>query len=261
MPHAGICAGGVGKPASLPRPSASRYKGDHNTVERSRDVPYVSARPSSKHPSWVVYIADDGSKTIRSGGSRSWRNNNPGNLRSTRFARNHGAIGTAGGFTVFPDYPTGRAALSALLHSATYVNLSIYSAIARYASPQEDDVENYRRLVTDLTGLAIQRKVQDLTDNEVTKVIDAIQEIEGYVVGREKPVRGVIGAILKDKLLIVFSIEGSGNYVSKAVAIEMAETEDIDAVVARSAHGDLYLRAPADAASGNNFLALAEKGK
>ncbi len=87
-------------------------------------MPYVSARPSSKNPSWVVYIADDGSKTIRSCGSRSWRNNNPGNLRYTWFARDHRAIGTAGGFAVFPDYPTGRAALSALLHGTSYFNLS-----------------------------------------------------------------------------------------------------------------------------------------
>ncbi len=223
-------------------------------------MPYVRARSSSKHPSWVIYIADDGRNTIRSGGSRSWRNNNPGNLRYTRFARNHRAIGTAGGFAVFPDYPTGRAALSALLHGMPYFHLSIYSAIARYAPPQDNDVNNYRQLVTRLTGLDIQHKLQDLTDEEFTRVIDAIQEIEGYVVGVEKPVRRIIGAILKDKRLTAFLIEGSGSYVSKAVAIEMAENEDIDAVVARSAHGDLYLRAPPDSASDTNFLALAEKG-
>ena len=223
-------------------------------------MPYVNAGPSRKNRSWVVYIADDGSKTIRSGGSRSWRNNNPGNLRYTRFARNHSAIGTAGGFAVFPDYPTGRAELSALLHSTSYFNLSIYSAIARYASPQDDDAENYRRLLARLTGLDIQRKLNDLTDNEFTKVVDAIQEIEGYVVGGEKPVRRIIGAILEDKRLMAFLIEGSDSYVSKAAAVQMAEHEDIDAVVARSAHGDFYLRAPPDSASGNNFLALARNG-
>ncbi len=41
--------------------------------------------------------------------------------------------------------------------------------------------------------------------------------------GVEKPVRRIIGAILKDKRLIAFLIEGSGSYVSKAVAIDMAE--------------------------------------
>jgi hypothetical protein len=222
-------------------------------------VPYVRARPSSKHPSWVVYIADDGRKTIRSGGSQSWRNNNPGNLRYTRFARNHRAIGTAGGFAVFPDYPTGRAALSALLHGMPYFPLSIYSAIASYAPPQDNDTENYRRLVARITGLDIQRKLNDLTNDEFTQVIDAIQQIEGYVVGVEKPVRRVIGAILKDKRLTAFLIEGSDSYVSKAAAIQMVEHEEIDAVVARSAHGDLYLRASPDLASDNNFLALAEK--
>ncbi len=78
-------------------------------------MPYIKARPSANNSANVIYISSDGSLTVWYSGSRAWRNNNPGNIRYTPFAKRHGAIGKAGGFAVFPDYNTGRAALSALL--------------------------------------------------------------------------------------------------------------------------------------------------
>lgn len=43
--------------------------------------------------------------TIRSGGTKAWRNNNPGNMiySAKGFAIRHGAIGKAGGMAVFPS--------------------------------------------------------------------------------------------------------------------------------------------------------------
>ena len=79
---------------------------------------YVSARAYKEGSSDVLYITEDGRKVLRQGGSRSWRNSNPGNLRFTSFARAQGAIGTAGGFAVFADSLRGRAALATLLHGS-----------------------------------------------------------------------------------------------------------------------------------------------
>jgi hypothetical protein len=76
----------------------------------------------------VVYYDEDGNKLTRywkrfegqdvnEASTRSWRNNNPGNLVMGDFARRNGAIGQAGfipdgkkkfKFAVFPDYGTGR---------------------------------------------------------------------------------------------------------------------------------------------------------
>lgn len=218
---------------------------------------YVSARASRKNPAWVLYIADDGSKIIRSGGSRAWRNNNPGNMRYTEFSRRHGAIGTAGGFAVFADTNTGAAALSALLQGQSYAHLSIFSAIAKYAPAQENDTDSYREHVTKLTGLNIQRKLSELTSNELDRVIRAIQQIEGYIVGTEKPVRKVIGTKTNGRHLSAFLIEGDAAYISKSIAIRLADNGEIDAVVVRSMGGEVYLRATADAAPGNNFNAIA----
>ena len=56
----------------------------------------------------VIFYDQDENLLIRSGGTRTWRNNNPGNIRASRFSYKHGAIGSAGGFAVFPTYQAGR---------------------------------------------------------------------------------------------------------------------------------------------------------
>ena len=44
----------------------------------------------------VKYIDKDGSSVIYSGGNRTWRNQNPGDLGAGAWANRHGAIGAAG---------------------------------------------------------------------------------------------------------------------------------------------------------------------
>jgi hypothetical protein len=96
-------------------------------------MPYIKAEAYGEDSAAVVYIADDGKRLTRYGGSRAWRNNNPGNIRHTEFARRHGAIGSAGGFALFPDYLIGRNAISIMLKNEKYFDLSISATISRYA--------------------------------------------------------------------------------------------------------------------------------
>lgn len=63
----------------------------------------------------VIYTDSDGKYWQYSGGSRTWRNNNPGNLVSASVSKRNGEIGKAGGFAVFHDYDTGHSALLDLL--------------------------------------------------------------------------------------------------------------------------------------------------
>lgn len=66
---------------------------------------YKSAIPGNNND--VIYKDCDGNSWTWSGGTRAWRNNNPGNIRDGKFTRRCGAIGAAGGFAIFPDYKTG----------------------------------------------------------------------------------------------------------------------------------------------------------
>lgn len=172
---------------------------------RDRLIPAPSQRdatannPSAHHPSNpseqeytsavalgrdVVYATADGRRVRRTGGTRAWRNLNPGNIRYSEFSRNAGAIGQAGGFAVFPDEETGTRAISSLLRGKSYNNLTIARAITRYAPPSENNTAAYHRRIQQITGLNINRRISDLSDGELSRVVDAIRAIEGWEAGR-----------------------------------------------------------------------------
>lgn len=132
----------------------------------------------------VSYILHNGDTIRRIGGSIAWRNNNPGNLVYGDFARKNGAIGKGGKFATFPDYETGRAALTSLLLSDKYCNLTIARAVSKYAPPKENNVSLYRRRLRQLTGLPLNTRLVNLTTKQLDKVTDAICEIEGWNEGR-----------------------------------------------------------------------------
>jgi len=96
-------------------------------------------------------------------GSRSFRNNNPGNLK---FSGQFGAVGAdANGFAIFPDYDTGREALIADLRAKAlkYPNWSILQIMTRYlggnpnapAVTSEGDPFAYARAVANKLGADI----------------------------------------------------------------------------------------------------------
>ena len=74
-----------------------------NTIEFT---PIVPTHATAQHYN-VVYYLSNGDEVVRSGGTRAWRNNNPGCIRPGSIADAYGAIGSAGGFAVFPDEQTG----------------------------------------------------------------------------------------------------------------------------------------------------------
>lgn len=132
----------------------------------------------------VIYTNSDGSSYRKTGGTRSWRNNNPGNLKYYEFARKMGAIGQADGFAVFPDEETGMRALNELLRSNSYNKLTIAGAINKYAPKKENNVSAYLNQIQNLTGLSINKRMVDLTESELSRVANAILKIEGWETGQ-----------------------------------------------------------------------------
>jgi hypothetical protein len=116
------------------------------------------------------------------GGSRSWRNNNPGNLRHGEFAAAHGATGKdEKGFAVFPDAETGRAAQRSLLFdSPQYAGLSIREALGKYAPAAENDTGAYVRRVTQGLGVGPEARLADLAPEQREKMLDIMREHEGW---------------------------------------------------------------------------------
>lgn len=140
---------------------------------------------------YVIIITANGEKIKHTGGSRSWRNNNPGNIINSQFARNHGAIGDTGKFAVFPDLQTGLRAIASLLRTPRYNNLPIKDATKKYApAADKNDPVRYARNIEKLTGIKSDRKIKSLNDTELQKVVKAIQFIEGWKTGSEQKLKG-----------------------------------------------------------------------
>ncbi len=127
------------------------------------------------------YVQYGGS--INVGGSRSWRDNNPGNIEAGPFADAHGAIGSDGRFAIFPDAETGMQALVSLLSSDSYQGLSIEDAMERYAPPSENDTDAYTSFITDNVGVDASTLMSDLTPDQLNSFANAIQTFEGNTPG------------------------------------------------------------------------------
>jgi uncharacterized protein (TIGR02594 family) len=145
----------------------------------------------------ILYTDAEGRDFIRSGGSRSWRNFNPGNIRKGDFAISMGSIGDDGSFAIFPDKATGRDAIVGLLRGNSYRHLTLEKGIARYAPPQENNTTRYVDFVTGQTGIVPDAVLGDLLIADVRKVAGAIEKMEGWTLGDERPhapASGTIGA-------------------------------------------------------------------
>ena len=138
---------------------------------------------------------------IKREGAWNWRNNNPGNIEYGDYALSKGAIPYQHGmnkpqkpeerFAVFPNYETGRQAKSDLIFEGkNYKDLSLDSAIARYAPPKENDTLAYQLAVKKSLGLP-QEKIQTMTMKDFNQdqrrlILSAMEKQEGYGSGKKQ---------------------------------------------------------------------------
>ena len=96
----------------------------------------LKAEPGMRHS--VIYTDQSGQYFRYMGGTWTWRNNNPGNVRPGEISRKHGQIGVVFNFAVFPDKESGHLALLDVL-KITYGNSSIDQMMGHYAPPHENN--------------------------------------------------------------------------------------------------------------------------
>lgn len=99
-------------------------------------------------------------------GTRSYRNNNPGNLKFTTWTHEQGATGQdSAGFAVFPNYETGRAALTALLmlRVRQHPEWTLLDLFNSYAPPSDNNpTQTYAATVAKKAGVTVDTKLGDL---------------------------------------------------------------------------------------------------
>ena len=129
----------------------------------------------------VEYIADNGDRLLRSGGTIAWRFNNPGNLRPGPKYKLHIGQGKtrSGSFLIFPTPDAGRQEKRALL-LRKYGDNSIADMLHIYAPPKENDTEGYIQHVCKKTGFERHQVIRKLTDDGLNSLMKAMEEREGY---------------------------------------------------------------------------------
>jgi hypothetical protein len=152
---------------------------------------FDSAQPRDARGRWtapgvghdVEITHPDGMVETRTGGTRAWRNNNPGNIRIDPSNAARGAIGSAGGYAVFPDEATGTKAIQSTLQSPKYASMSVNAAVASWAPPKENDTARYQTLLRQWTGLSGDEVIGRLSADQLDAVVGAIKRMEGWQVG------------------------------------------------------------------------------
>lgn len=232
---------------------------------------WIKAEESSNNS--VVYYDEEGNKLIRywksfegqpvdQASTRSWRNNNPGNLALGPFARRNGAIGGAGKipnkenkdlkFAVFPDYATGRKAQAIRLKEGDmYIDLTLNEFVRTYTgvkkgAPDTEEVVNYRKAIKFFTKFDMDRTIRSLNDLEYEKLLDAMKKHEGWREGREEftEMKKVLGVRLGKKHGISEFLIGDSNgklWMLKKEAVALAEKGLLFAIVVHTKN-DAYLR-------------------
>lgn len=135
----------------------------------------------------VEYEAGDGTRLLKTAGTLNWRFNNPGNIMALPDAsKQKGRIGAGtvynpkkNTFAIFSSIEAGEREKCALL-KRSYRNYTISEMISKYA-PEiggNDPIE-YANFISSESGVAKDKKISDLDDNEFGKVVDAISKKEG----------------------------------------------------------------------------------
>jgi hypothetical protein len=204
---------------------------------------FTKAIPGTKNT--VIYTDSSGKYFRYSGGTRAWRNHNPGNIRPGPISRKHHQIGVVFNFAIFPDYTTGHEALLDLIRTV-YYGKSIDQTVEKFAPSSENNTTNYKKFLHNQTGVMDDRKIKDFTPEEFEKLWKGIEKIEGSKEGNVVEVYRITKVHQNKKGSICSYYLNSDEWVSKKECIDLAKQGKVELEVCRSRLGDSYLRAIPD---------------
>ena len=196
----------------------------------------------------VHYFDEQGNMIIRSGGSRAWRCNNPGNLIASTYStgRSRRSIGTATDgedeYAVYPDYETGHEALVVMLKGSVYSPLSLRAAIKKYDRRNPKYIDT----IVQITKLDPERSIKSLDDQEFEAFWKAIEFVEKWIVGEDEFIpKGIISGVHKKRGVIteyLVCVNRESIWLPKQDAIKWAMEGKLHAILVHLKNGNHYLR-------------------
>ncbi len=163
-------------------------------------MPFIRAKAEKDgSKTKVIYTDEQGNSTEYSGGTLSWRNNNPGNIINGKWAKRHGAIGNNERFAIFANPDDGRNAKLTLLKTK-YINYNSIREVIKgkfdqngtyientaYAPASDgNDPDLYADQIKQWTGIDVDnKKIADLSEKEWQLLVDAMRKKEGWRAGQ-----------------------------------------------------------------------------
>lgn len=202
---------------------------------------YVKAESELKHS--VIYTDETGKYFRFSGGSRAWRNNNPGNIVPGDSNKRNNQIGVANKFAVFPDYESGHQALLDLLRTK-YAENTIPELVKKYAPKKENNVAIYTKFLRDKTGILDDKKVKDFSPEEFEKLWKAIEQMEGTKAGTVIEVYKIQKVIKEKGEMSNYQV--NTQWLTKNECLKYAHKEKLDVEICTSSKGSSFIKARPD---------------
>jgi hypothetical protein len=196
----------------------------------------------------VHYFDENGNLTSRSGGTRTWRCNNPGALLKSTYSlsKKRRAIGSAGDggyvYAVYPDYETGHEALVLMLRGNIYGPLTLTQASEKYV--KEDP--GHARKIAQMSKLDPNRTIRSLNDEEFERYWKAFEKNEQWTVGKEDFIEKwhITGVHKKKGVISEYLVKTTktSQWVSKDDGLKWALEGRLHATIVHLKTGVIFLR-------------------
>lgn len=131
---------------------------------------------------YIRFRDEDQKVIVRTGGSRSWRLNNPCSILYGKFAISAGSIGNSEKYAVWTKYQKGREACYDLLFKSDkgYKELSVENALKRFAPAKEGfKTEKYLKAAKD-AKFVLTHTMSNLSEERRNKLIDVLMKVEDF---------------------------------------------------------------------------------
>lgn len=136
----------------------------------------------------VIYEYADGKIEEWIGGDRNWRNQNPGNVVSTKINW-EGKIGTAGRFCVFSNPEFGKRVTRKILDNRRKEGKTLEQAIHSYAPSIENNTDAYIKFLENYSGVKRSTFLYLVDEILMEKIAQGIFIHEGRKIGVIKVIR------------------------------------------------------------------------
>ncbi|WP_078888143.1 peptidoglycan-binding protein [Streptomyces sp. NRRL S-118] len=129
--------------------------------------------------------------SMRTGGSISWTNKNPGNIVRSGEAESYGAYRGKYNylFAIFPSEEAGFQGIRKFLRHPNRRTKTILGMMKIYAPAGHgsNTPEQYAQAIVDALGggVSTSTRVDDLSDQQITKFAEKIKQVEGWATGEE----------------------------------------------------------------------------